>query len=93
MLHINNIASLLKNYLQALPEPVMTVKARPHFLEALAMEDSPAKAARFGDLLLSLPPANRSTSLFLLAHMLRVRKGVWEEGEQKVGYSCCPPPR
>lgn len=74
VLSINNIASLLKSYLQALPEPVMTHKARPLFLEAVAMEEGPAKVARFADLLLSLPTASRSTSLFLLAHMLKVRQ-------------------
>lgn len=71
VLHINSVASLLKQYLQALPEPVMTAKARPMFAAALGMEDGPAKEARFGELLQSLPAANRSTSLYLLAHMIK----------------------
>lgn len=74
MLHINNVASLLKQYLQTLPEPVMTCKASPLFLQALALPDGAEKEARFAELLMGLPPANRSTSIFLLTHMLAIAR-------------------
>ena len=89
MLHVNNVASLLKQYLQHLPEPVLTRQARPDFLAALDMPDGPEKETRFVELLMALPTVNRATSIFLLAHMLKVTKHAAKNKMEPANMAIC----
>ncbi|XP_059829736.1 active breakpoint cluster region-related protein isoform X1 [Hypanus sabinus] len=71
-LDINAIAGTLKLYFRQLPEPLLTDRFYPAFLEGIALSDPAARETCMLHLLRSLPEANSCTFLFLLDHLRRV---------------------
>ncbi|XP_059511325.1 active breakpoint cluster region-related protein [Stegostoma tigrinum] len=69
---INAIAGTLKLYFRELPEPLLTDRLYPAFVEGIALSDPAAKENCMLHLLRSLPEPNVSTLLFLLDHLKRV---------------------
>ncbi|XP_042298347.1 active breakpoint cluster region-related protein isoform X2 [Sceloporus undulatus] len=69
---INAIAGTLKLYFRELPEPLLTDRLYPAFMEGIAVSDPSAKENCMLHLLRSLPDPNLITFLFLLEHLKRV---------------------
>ncbi|XP_061461217.1 active breakpoint cluster region-related protein isoform X2 [Rhineura floridana] len=69
---INAIAGTLKLYFRELPEPLLTDRLYPAFMEGIALSDPSAKENCMMHLLRSLPDPNLITFLFLLEHLKRV---------------------
>nr|XP_014346073.1 PREDICTED: active breakpoint cluster region-related protein [Latimeria chalumnae] len=69
---INAIAGTLKLYFRELPEPLLTDRLYPAFMEGIALSDPAAKENCMMHLLRSLPDPNLTTFLFLLEHLKRV---------------------
>uniref|UniRef100_A0A8D2LGR8 ABR activator of RhoGEF and GTPase n=1 Tax=Varanus komodoensis TaxID=61221 RepID=A0A8D2LGR8_VARKO len=69
---INAIAGTLKLYFRELPEPLLTDRLYPTFMEGIALADPSAKENCMMQLLRSLPDPNLITFLFLLEHLKRV---------------------
>ncbi|XP_041053268.1 active breakpoint cluster region-related protein isoform X2 [Carcharodon carcharias] len=69
---INAIAGTLKLYFRELPEPLLTDRFYPAFVEGIALSDPAAKENCMLHLLRSLPDPNLNTLLFLLDHLKRV---------------------
>uniref|UniRef100_A0A8C5QIN1 Active breakpoint cluster region-related protein n=1 Tax=Leptobrachium leishanense TaxID=445787 RepID=A0A8C5QIN1_9ANUR len=69
---INAIAGTLKLYFRELPEPLLTDRLYPAFIEGIALSDPAAKENCMMHLLRSLPDPNLMTFLFLLQHLKRV---------------------
>ncbi|KAJ6657262.1 hypothetical protein lerEdw1_002629 [Lerista edwardsae] len=69
---INAIAGTLKLYFRELPEPLLTDRLYPAFMEGIALSDPTAKENCMMHLLRSLPDPNLITFLFLLEHLKRV---------------------
>uniref|UniRef100_UPI00398E3DDE active breakpoint cluster region-related protein-like n=1 Tax=Pristiophorus japonicus TaxID=55135 RepID=UPI00398E3DDE len=70
---INAIAGTLKLYFRELPEPLLTDRLYPAFVEGIALSDPAAKENCMLHLLRSLPDPNLNTFLFLLDHLKRYR--------------------
>ncbi|XP_060768253.1 active breakpoint cluster region-related protein isoform X3 [Neoarius graeffei] len=69
---INAIAGTLKLYFRELPEPLLTDRFYPAFMEGIALSDPAAKENCMMHLLRSLPDPNLITFLTLLEHLKRV---------------------
>uniref|UniRef100_A0A8C8GX57 ABR activator of RhoGEF and GTPase n=1 Tax=Oncorhynchus tshawytscha TaxID=74940 RepID=A0A8C8GX57_ONCTS len=69
---INAIAGTLKLYFRELPEPLLTDRLYPAFMEGIALSDPAAKENCMMHLLRSLPDPNLITFLSLLEHLKRV---------------------
>uniref|UniRef100_A0A8C9YZ42 ABR activator of RhoGEF and GTPase n=1 Tax=Sander lucioperca TaxID=283035 RepID=A0A8C9YZ42_SANLU len=69
---INAIAGTLKLYFRELPEPLLTDRLYPAFMEGIALSDPAAKENCMMHLLRSLPDPNLMTFLILLEHLKRV---------------------
>ncbi|XP_043096417.1 active breakpoint cluster region-related protein-like isoform X1 [Puntigrus tetrazona] len=69
---INAIAGTLKLYFRELPEPLLTDRLYPAFMEGTALSDPAAKENCMMHLLRSLPDPNLITFLTLLEHLKRV---------------------
>uniref|UniRef100_A0A669BL82 ABR activator of RhoGEF and GTPase n=1 Tax=Oreochromis niloticus TaxID=8128 RepID=A0A669BL82_ORENI len=69
---INAIAGTLKLYFRELPEPLLTDRLYPAFMEGIALSDPAAKENCMMHLLRSLPEPNIMTFLTLLEHLKRV---------------------
>ncbi|XP_059236527.1 active breakpoint cluster region-related protein isoform X1 [Mustela nigripes] len=69
---INAIAGTLKLYFRELPEPLLTDRLYPAFMEGIALSDPAAKENCMMHLLRTLPDPNLITFLFLLEHLKRV---------------------
>ncbi|XP_028662609.1 active breakpoint cluster region-related protein isoform X2 [Erpetoichthys calabaricus] len=69
---INAIAGTLKLYFRELPEPLLTDRLYPAFMEGIALSDPAAKENCMMHLLRSLPEPNIITFLFILEHLKRV---------------------
>uniref|UniRef100_A0A673BD17 ABR activator of RhoGEF and GTPase n=1 Tax=Sphaeramia orbicularis TaxID=375764 RepID=A0A673BD17_9TELE len=69
---INAIAGTLKLYFRELPEPLLTDRLYPAFMEGIALSDPAAKQNCMMHLLRSLPEPNLMTFLTLLEHLKRV---------------------
>ncbi|XP_013924578.1 PREDICTED: active breakpoint cluster region-related protein, partial [Thamnophis sirtalis] len=69
---INAIAGTLKLYFRELPEPLLTDRLYPTFMQGIALADPSAKENCMLHLLRSLPDPNLITFLFLLEHLKRV---------------------
>uniref|UniRef100_A0A3Q3LCI1 ABR activator of RhoGEF and GTPase n=1 Tax=Mastacembelus armatus TaxID=205130 RepID=A0A3Q3LCI1_9TELE len=69
---INAIAGTLKLYFRELPEPLLTDRLYPAFMEGIALSDPAAKENCMMHLLRSLPDPNLMTFLTLLEHLKRV---------------------
>ncbi|XP_059913295.1 active breakpoint cluster region-related protein isoform X2 [Gadus macrocephalus] len=69
---INAIAGTLKLYFRELPEPLLTDRLYPAFMEGIALSDPAAKENCMMHLLRSLPDPNLITFLILLEHLKRV---------------------
>ncbi|XP_031427405.1 active breakpoint cluster region-related protein isoform X3 [Clupea harengus] len=69
---INAIAGTLKLYFRELPEPLLTDRLYPAFMEGIALSDPAAKENCMMHLLRSLPDPNLITFLSLLDHLKRV---------------------
>ncbi|KAF0038113.1 hypothetical protein F2P81_008597 [Scophthalmus maximus] len=68
---INAIAGTLKLYFRELPEPLLTDRLHPAFMEGIALSDPAAKENCMMHLLRSLPDPNLMTFLTLLEHLKR----------------------
>ncbi|XP_059207013.1 active breakpoint cluster region-related protein isoform X1 [Centropristis striata] len=68
---INAIAGTLKLYFRELPEPLLTDRLYPAFMEGIALSDPAAKENCMMHLLRSLPDPNLMTFLTLLEHLKR----------------------
>ncbi|XP_035034130.2 active breakpoint cluster region-related protein isoform X1 [Hippoglossus stenolepis] len=68
---INAIAGTLKLYFRELPEPLLTDRLYPAFMEGIALSDPAAKENCMMHLLRSLPDPNLMTFLSLLEHLKR----------------------
>ncbi|XP_015190692.1 PREDICTED: phosphatidylinositol 3-kinase regulatory subunit alpha-like isoform X2 [Polistes dominula] len=66
------IASVLKMFLQELPDPVIPVQFYDRFLEASNMRSDEQCAARLGQLVTELPEHHRSTLFHLMSHFCRI---------------------
>ncbi|XP_053296891.1 active breakpoint cluster region-related protein isoform X1 [Pleuronectes platessa] len=66
---INAIAGTLKLYFRELPEPLLTDRLYPAFMEGIALSDPAAKENCMMHLLRSLPDPNLMTFLSLLEHL------------------------
>ncbi|XP_072326253.1 active breakpoint cluster region-related protein [Scyliorhinus torazame] len=69
---INAIAGTLKLYFRELPQPLLTDRLYPAFVEGIALSDPAAKENCMLHLLRSLPDPNLNTLLFVLDHLKRV---------------------
>ncbi|KAM9781959.1 active breakpoint cluster region-related protein isoform X3 [Syngnathus typhle] len=69
---INAIAGTLKLYFRELPEPLLTDRLYPAFMEGISLSDPAAKENCMMHLLRSLPDPNLMTFLTLLEHLKRV---------------------
>ncbi|XP_028321947.1 active breakpoint cluster region-related protein isoform X2 [Gouania willdenowi] len=69
---INAIAGTLKLYFRELPEPLLTDRLYPAFMEGIVLSDPAAKENCMMHLLRSLPDPNLMTFLTLLEHLKRV---------------------
>ncbi|XP_017268089.1 active breakpoint cluster region-related protein isoform X2 [Kryptolebias marmoratus] len=69
---INAIAGTFKLYFRELPEPLLTDRLYPAFMEGIALSDPAAKENCMKHLLRSLPDPNLMTFLTLLEHLKRV---------------------
>ncbi|XP_068457556.1 active breakpoint cluster region-related protein isoform X1 [Clinocottus analis] len=69
---INAIAGTLKLYFRELPEPLLTDRLYPAFMEGIALSDPAAKENCMMHLLRSLPDPNLMTFLPVLEHLKRV---------------------
>uniref|UniRef100_A0A3B3DBG7 ABR activator of RhoGEF and GTPase n=1 Tax=Oryzias melastigma TaxID=30732 RepID=A0A3B3DBG7_ORYME len=69
---INAIAGTLKLYFRELPEPLLTDRLYPAFMEGIALSDPAAKENCMMHLLRTLPDPNIMTFLTLLEHLKRV---------------------
>ncbi|KAJ4930072.1 hypothetical protein JOQ06_019086 [Pogonophryne albipinna] len=69
---INAIAGTLKLYFRELPEPLLTDRLYPAFMEGITLSDPAAKENCMMHLLRSLPDPNLMTFLPLLDHLKRV---------------------
>ncbi|XP_068186427.1 active breakpoint cluster region-related protein isoform X1 [Antennarius striatus] len=69
---INAIAGTLKLYFRELPEPLLTDRLYPAFMEGIALSDPAAKENCMMHLLRSLPDPSLMTFLTLLEHLKRV---------------------
>ncbi|XP_042220022.1 ralA-binding protein 1-like isoform X2 [Homarus americanus] len=77
------VASLLKQYLRELPEPVLTVDMMPHF-EDVAMIPNPAERAEaMRQLIDRLPTANRLLVQYMFKHMGHI---IARERDTKMNY-------
>ncbi|KAF5898354.1 active breakpoint cluster region-related protein isoform X1 [Clarias magur] len=70
---INAIAGTLKLYFRELPEPLLTDRLYPAFMEGIVLSDPAAKENCMMHLLRSLPDPNLITFLTLLEHLKRSR--------------------
>ncbi|KAM9332290.1 active breakpoint cluster region-related protein isoform 1-T1 [Pholidichthys leucotaenia] len=69
---INAIAGTLKLYFRELPEPLLTDRLYPAFMEGITLADPAAKENCMMHLLRTLPDPNLMTFLTLLEHLKRV---------------------
>ncbi|XP_015916544.1 ralA-binding protein 1-A isoform X2 [Parasteatoda tepidariorum] len=66
------VASLVKQYLRNLPEPILTSELAPKFEEAAALKNGPLKVESLRKLLLQLPTCNQHLISWIVIHMLHV---------------------
>ncbi|XP_072569841.1 active breakpoint cluster region-related protein isoform X2 [Paramormyrops kingsleyae] len=83
---INAIAGTLKLYFRELPEPLLTDRLYPAFMEGIVLSDPAAKENCMMHLLRSLPDPNLITFLTLLEHLKSTEPCV----ETWPGYECAP---
>eukprot|EP00045_Choanoeca_perplexa_P009094 m.85879 g.85879 ORF g.85879 m.85879 type:complete len:586 (-) comp14745_c0_seq1:68-1825(-) len=70
--HITSITSLLKRYLQSLPEPLLTNERQASFIAAVAKEPVEDAKAEVNQLLRELPSPQYRTIVYLLNHMQKM---------------------
>ena len=68
---INVVASLLKQYLRELPEPLLTDALYRNLVQGMSLSDPEAKQKYLIAQIHTLSPVNLGTLFFLLDHMLR----------------------
>ncbi|EDQ91586.1 uncharacterized protein MONBRDRAFT_6484 [Monosiga brevicollis MX1] len=76
--HINNVASLLKAYLRALPEPVLSHELQGQLIAIVADSERPDDE-KVGDLieaLQDLSEPRKQTALLLFRHMLKIMESA-----------------
>mmetsp|Transcript_18858 Transcript_18858/g.72686 ORF Transcript_18858/g.72686 Transcript_18858/m.72686 type:complete len:679 (+) Transcript_18858:31-2067(+) len=69
---IEEVSSLLKQYLQALPDPLLTSHLYTRFITAAAIEDEGLQLQYLGSLVATLPEHNKDLLRFLLAFLTKV---------------------
>lgn len=70
---INIVAGCLKQWFRELPEPLLTYRLYPAFIEAAKIENEYLRQVRLHEQVNELPDANYATLRFLMAHLDRVR--------------------
>ncbi|CAG5120617.1 unnamed protein product, partial [Candidula unifasciata] len=68
----NVVASLLKQFLRDLPEPVLTTALMPKFEEASTIKNNKKKVEAFTRLIADLPTCNRLLLSWMIVHMTHV---------------------
>ncbi|XP_055882821.1 ralA-binding protein 1-like [Biomphalaria glabrata] len=68
----NIVASLLKQFLRDLPEPVLTTALMPKFEEASTFKNNKKKVEAFSKLIADLPTCNRLLLSWMIVHMTHV---------------------
>ncbi|KAG0178082.1 hypothetical protein DFQ29_003960 [Apophysomyces sp. BC1021] len=68
------VTSVLKQYFRELPNPLLTFELYPQFIEAVSMNQGPAKMDRFFELFSQVPTANYETLKMLFHHLYRVQQ-------------------
>lgn len=68
----NIVASLLKQFLRDLPEPVLTTSLMPKFEEASTIKNNKKKVEAFTRLIADLPTCNRLLLSWMIVHMTHV---------------------
>ncbi|KAH9512836.1 hypothetical protein Btru_036716 [Bulinus truncatus] len=68
----NIVASLLKQFLRDLPEPVLTTALMPKFEEASTFKNNKKKVESFTKLISELPTCNRLLLSWMIVHMTHV---------------------
>ncbi|KAF6035615.1 RALBP1 [Bugula neritina] len=66
------VASLLKQFLRELPEPLLTNDLNSHFEEASVLKTSKERLERLNQCISSLPPCNRELLSWMIVHMNHV---------------------
>lgn len=69
---ISAVATLLKNYLRELPDPLLTATAYPSFIQAAKYEDTIMRRDAMHQYINSLPDPNYATLRVLVLHLHRV---------------------
>ena len=69
---IDVITSVMKQYLQALPEPILTNVLFPRFITVSTLSDSPLQLEYLGSLINSLPANHLDLLRFLIEFLLKV---------------------
>ncbi|KAK3094980.1 hypothetical protein FSP39_008678 [Pinctada imbricata] len=77
----NIIASLLKQFLRELPEPVLTKWLMPKFEEASVIRGEKLRVEAFRKLIKDLPPCNRLLLSWMIVHMTHI---IEREKENKM---------
>ncbi|KAK8385068.1 hypothetical protein O3P69_012100 [Scylla paramamosain] len=77
------IASLLKQYLRELPEPVLTVDMMPHFEDVAMIPNPGERAEAMRQLIDRLPTANRLLLQYMFKHMGHI---IAREADTKMTY-------
>ncbi|KJE96579.1 hypothetical protein CAOG_06882 [Capsaspora owczarzaki ATCC 30864] len=98
---INNVGSLLKQYLRELPEPLFTYAKFHDFVAAVNMIDRDLEAKKdvFRQLIHSLPIVNRQTIVYLMLHLSHLANNCNENKMTPTNIGTCfgpsvlaPPP-
>ncbi|KAK7909801.1 hypothetical protein WMY93_014485 [Mugilogobius chulae] len=69
---VNAVSGVLKLYFRELPEPLIPPELFQSLVQALELNDPPARSTALLSVLQSCPETNRNTLLFLLRHLQRV---------------------
>ncbi|XP_062453191.1 rho GTPase-activating protein 9 isoform X2 [Rhea pennata] len=69
---VHVVTGALKLFLRELPEPLVPCELFQPLVEAVELPDAQERVQRVAELLQTLPPPNRATLRYLLAHLRRV---------------------
>ncbi|KAL1916248.1 uncharacterized protein VTP21DRAFT_5865 [Calcarisporiella thermophila] len=71
---VNNIASLLKLFFRELPDPLLTHKLYPEFIQSSKIEDGHLRLIALHETVNRLPDPNYATLSYLMRHLDRVQQ-------------------
>ncbi|TRM65399.1 Rho GTPase activation protein [Schizophyllum amplum] len=69
---INNVASVIKQWLRELPDPLLTYSLRQGFVEAARIENDRLRHIRLHERVNDLPDANYATLKYIMGHLHRI---------------------